>query len=101
MTAPANLLVATGAARQHADADEYDAFVARHTSNHLYRNRCNCFRQQFVDRYPDLDEWFAEPLDVRIGRGYRAAPHTYTDATNARARGYLLYLGLTLSLIHI
>ena len=95
MTAPANLLVATGAARQHADADEYDAFVARHTSNHLYRNRCNCFRQQFVDRYPDLDEWFAEPLDVRIGRGYRAAPHTYTDATNARARGYLLYLGLT------
>ena len=95
MTAPARLLMATRAARQHADADEYDAFVALQQGNRLYRNRCNRFRQHFVDRYPDLDEWFSEPLAVRIGREYRAAPRTYTDATNAHARGYLLYLCLT------
>lgn len=25
-------------------------------------------RKMFVDRYPDLAEWFAEPLTRRVGR---------------------------------
>jgi len=81
---------------RHADADEYDAFVATFATNHLYRNRCHRFRQRFVDRYPDLTEWFAEPLQVRIGRDHKpAAPRTFTDEINAQALAYVLFLGLT------
>jgi integrase len=81
---------------RHADADEYDAFVGGLATGRVYRRRCNRFREHFVERYPDLEEWFAEPLHVRVGRDHRpAATRTFTDTTNAQALAYLLYLGLS------
>ena len=96
MTVLANATRVVEIIPRHADAAEYDAFVGTFATNHLYRNRCHRFRQRFVERYPDLEEWFAEPLHVRVGRDHQpAAPHTFTDETNAQALGYLLFLGLT------
>ena len=96
MTLPTNATRVVERTPRHADATEYDAFVASFATNQQYRDRCLRFRQRFVERYPDLEEWFAERLHVRVGRDHRpAAPRTFTDETNCQALAYLLYLGLT------
>jgi len=79
----------------HAEPDEYGAFVDRLSGDDVYRRRCRRHREQFIRRYPDLEDWFGEPLVVRAGREFGAPNRTYVSAVNAHARGYLLFLGLT------
>lgn len=50
-----------------------------------------------MDRYPDLREWFREPLVRRVGRVLGEDPRRgpVTDAVSYHARHYLSFLGVT------
>ncbi|WP_207081515.1 tyrosine-type recombinase/integrase [Nocardioides sp. S5] len=53
-------------------------------------------RKEFVARYPDLSEWFAEPLTHRVGRLLDEDPRCgpLTDPISYNARHYLTFLGV-------
>jgi hypothetical protein len=95
LTRPGSQLptLAAGASCRHAPAEEYrewlDEFVPTHTTRW---NRMTTYRQ-FVDRWPDLRDWFAAPLMVRLGfTGGRKFASGRTVAH--RAQSYLIYLSL-------
>lgn len=74
---------------QHASEAEYLEFVERHYpegTHSLYRTN----RARFVRSYPDLAEWFAAPLEERIGRRHGMA----TERASYMARQYLFYLAM-------
>lgn len=86
-------LLTAEASRRHAPAKEYrewlDEFVPTETTRW---NRMTTYRQ-FVDRWPDLQDWFAAPLKVRLGfTGGRTFASGRTVAH--RAQSYLIYLSL-------
>jgi integrase len=62
-----------------------------------YAQRCLlAARRRFVERYPDLEDWFAAPLAVRVGRlGRRRAGAIVTDLRSYQARPYILFLALS------
>ncbi len=82
---------------QHATADEFAALVTAVTDDRSYLRVKLQHRQAFVDRYPDLQEWFAEPLTHRVGRVLGEDPRhgPVTDPISYNARQYLSFLGLT------
>jgi site-specific recombinase XerD len=85
---------------QHANAQEYEAFVQAFIDHHPYADparmkrwllRC---RATFVQDYPSLPEWFSAPLTERVGRLYREDYNQPCCPTSYRARHYLTYLAL-------
>src|ERR1700680_5015890 len=62
-----------------------------------YAQRCLlAARRRFVKRYPDLEEWFAAPLALRVGRlGRRPNGAILSDLRSYQARPYLLCLALS------
>jgi hypothetical protein len=66
---------------EHASADEFAALITAVTSDRDYRTKKLRDRQAFVDRYPDLEEWFAEPLTRRVGRLIGEDPRRPRQAT--------------------
>jgi integrase len=79
---------------QHTSEEEYMAFVERHCegkdSLKLYRKS----RERFVQTYPDLAQWFAAPLEERIGRTFGQGQGQYTHQASYEARQYLFYLAM-------
>ncbi|WP_257225974.1 hypothetical protein [Rhodococcus opacus] len=94
MTGPATALPASGPRpRRHVDEGEYQAWVDAHVPQLPARwERMGAYRR-FVERWPDLETWFAEPLLVRlgfVGEGMRSNGRTDSH----RASGYLVYLSM-------
>jgi len=83
---------------EHASADEFAALITAVSSDRDYLTKKLRDRQAFVDRYPDLEEWFAEPLIRRVGRLVGESPRQprhVTDPVSYEARHYLTFLGVT------
>lgn len=79
----------------HANAEEYEALIVQGSPDrdyHLLRMRQ---RQAFVELYPDLRIWPAEPLDIRVGRLFHESRTAPTSMVNFKARTYLTFLALT------
>jgi integrase len=83
----------TGIVRVHASETEYHRWVKAHVPHPAAQwERMRAYRR-FVERWPDLESFFAEPLVVRLGfvdpklnSAGRGAAH--------EASGYLVYLSL-------
>jgi integrase len=87
------LLRQAAPARAHASPGEYRGWVDAHIpADHARSERIRAYRR-FTERWPDLEDWFAEPLPVRLGfaggnlgAGGRGPGH--------QAAAYLVYLSL-------
>jgi hypothetical protein len=88
-------LADAGVRGRHCEADEYRRFLDGQAISAAYRRQKLRGRGAFVERWPALEQWFGEPLAVRVGRLW-GEPHRggVCDPVSHRARGYLLYLGL-------
>lgn len=82
---------------EHASPEEFAALITAVTTDRGYLSKKLRERQVFVDRYPDLEEWFAEPLTHRVGRllGENPRRGPVTDPVSYDARHYLSFLGVT------
>ena len=78
----------------HCSEEEYAAFVNALPLNRVYRRRKRLNRRQFVERWPDLNDWFAAPLVERIGGLTATNRHRFPYCISRNARPYLLFLGL-------
>lgn len=83
--------------RQHASAEEFAELIRAVSNDPSYLSLKLRHRREFVTRYPDLDEWFAEPLTRRVGRLIDEDPRRgpVTDPISYNARQYLTFLGVT------
>ena len=92
-----NVVLATQRTRRsHAPADAFGTYLERMGVS-TYAQRCIlAARRRFVTRYPDLEEWFAAPLALRVGRlGRRPNGAILSDLRSYQARPYLLFLALS------
>lgn len=82
---------------EHASAEEYAELINAVTSDRSYLLLKLKHRRDFVQRYPDLGAWFAEPLVKRVGRLVGEDPRrgSVTDPSSYNARHYLTFLGVT------
>jgi AAA domain, putative AbiEii toxin, Type IV TA system len=77
---------------RHCPDREYLQFVRGQTHfNHHYLNAKIRYYKEFRDRWPDLAGWFAEPLQVRVGRLHGEPFSAPSFAASHRARPYLMY----------
>jgi integrase len=81
------------ASPRHASPAAFAAFLAAHPRAE-YRRRQLAARRRFAECYPDLADWFAAPLECRVGRLGGADP-IVTDVRSYEARPYLMFLGIT------
>ncbi len=85
---------------RHAEASEYTAFVQAFANLRTYakpgkeRARLLRCRTQFVQSYPDLNEWFSAPLVERVGRLYHEDYNHPSYPIPYRSRHYLIFLAL-------
>jgi hypothetical protein len=81
----------------HASAEEFAQLIRAVTGDPSYLSLKLKHRSEFVARYPDLSEWFAEPLTNRVGRllGEHPRRGPVTDPVSYNARHYLTFLGVT------
>jgi integrase len=81
----------------HASAEEFAALITAVTTDESYLCAKLKQRREFVERYPDLAEWFAQPLIRRVGRllGEDPGRAPVTDPVSYNARHYLSFLGVT------
>ena len=78
----------------HASEDAYRGWVGAHVpSRHARLERMRAYRR-FTERWPGLEDWFAEPLPVRLGFT-GAGLNTAAAGRATQAAGYLVYLSLT------
>jgi integrase len=97
MTEPA-AIGATSDGPQHAPEDEFARLIRSVTTDRSYLAACLRRRRVFVERYPDLNEWFDQPLTHRVGKllgQNQRRPEELTDRVSYDARHYLTFLGLT------
>lgn len=82
---------------EHASAEEFAQLIRAVTGDPSYVSLKLRHRSEFVARYPDLNEWFAEPLTKRVGRLLGEDPRQglVTDPISYNARHYLTFLGVT------
>lgn len=80
---------------EHCDEDEYAAFLDRLVVTPEFRRMRRRWRREFIERWPDLEHWLAERLDVRVGRLHGETQKTASHPISYRARSYLFYLVLT------
>lgn len=79
---------------EHA-SEEYISFIRQmYATPARHRNRLLLRHNRFVERYPNLGEWFAAPLPERVGRLYREDQATPANGVSYEARHYLLFLAL-------
>jgi integrase len=80
---------------RHCPDREYLWFVRGQTHfNHHYLNAKIRYYQKFRDRWPDLAGWFAEPLQVRVGRLPGEPFNASSFPASHKTRPYLMFLGL-------
>jgi integrase len=90
---------------RHCPPAEYTLFVAQLPLSEEWRRKHANYQRRFVRTFPDLSDWFTQPLRERLGwrqgesQNHRLGPERGFDATsgwiNFNARHYLLYLALT------
>ncbi len=82
---------------EHASAEEFAQLIRAVSNDPSYLSLKLKHRVEFVARYPDLSEWFAEPLTHRVGRVLGEDPRRgpVTDPISYNARHYLTFLGVT------
>ncbi|MEU7769797.1 tyrosine-type recombinase/integrase [Micromonospora taraxaci] len=90
---------------RHCPAGEYEAFIAGSTLSEDRKIRLGRWHARFVRYFPDLRDWFDQPLRQRLGwrnkdtQTRRQGPGEDFDITvgwvNYNARDYLIYLALT------
>jgi integrase len=79
--------------RRHANEEDYRAWVYQYVPHQATRWERLCAYRRFVEQWPDLRDWFAAPLPVRLG--FEGGRIFATGRTAAhRAAGYLVYLAL-------
>ena len=80
---------------EHADEADYAAFLARIPMAESFRRKRLIYRSMFIESWPDIRDWFAAPLPIRIGclNGDKQAHPTYP--VSFRARSYLYYAAMT------
>ena len=79
--------------RSHAGIEDYRSWVGEFVPNQAVRWARMCAYRGFVQAWPDINDWFAAPLPVRLGftgGALRADGRTVAH----RANGYLMYLAL-------
>jgi hypothetical protein len=52
----------------HCSDDEYVTFLAGLPVTPEFRRMRHRYRHDFVERWPKLEEWLAQPLPERVGR---------------------------------
>ena len=79
----------------HADEEDYAAFLAQMPMAESFRRKRLFYRSEFIAKWPDPKDWFAEPLHIRVGclTGDKQAHPTYP--VSFRARSYLYYAAMT------
>jgi len=82
---------------EHASPEEFAQLIRAVTTDSSYLSLKLRHRREFVARYPDLTEWFADPLVNRVGRLVGEDPRRgpVTDPISYNARQYLTFLGVT------
>lgn len=79
---------------RHCQQREYEGFIRSISKRTGYAAREMAMVRRFTNRWPALQDWFEEPLHVRVG----VERLDRREATDARitsdARPYLLYLAL-------
>jgi site-specific recombinase XerD len=78
----------------HVSAEEYAVFIQEYTDQAGYRMALLRFREYFVQRYPNLLDWFAAPLTERVGVLYGEDRHHACCQISYQARLYLIFLAL-------
>lgn len=98
MTSPQLLLSHQFPPSHHASAEEWETFVRAYAEHQDYQWELLRFRRQFVERYPDLNDWFAAPLVERVGRTVdqrkAGTRHNALCKVSYQARPYLVFLAL-------
>jgi integrase len=83
----------TRGARRHASEQDYRSWVYEYVPHQAVRWERLCAYRRFVEQWPDLRDWFAATLPVRLG--FEGGRIFATGRTAAhRAAGYLVYLAL-------
>lgn len=80
---------------EHCSDDEYVAFLDRLSVTPSFRRKRRFYRAEFVECWPQLEDWLAEPLHERIGRLSGEKQKAPSYPTSYRAHSYLFYLALT------
>ena len=78
----------------HCAEAEYAAILSTLNIHGAYRRQRLAARRRFVAAYPDLSDWFREPLERRVGRLAGEQRGAISHRTSYDARSYLLFLGL-------
>lgn len=80
---------------EHCDDDEYGRFVQGLAITQTMKDRRRQFRRDFVAAFPDLRDWAAAPLALRLGRLHGESYTRPLHAPSLQARAYLYYLVYT------
>jgi len=78
----------------HASSAEYKEFVYGYTQNRDRRRLLLQSQAQFMQRYPDLRNWFRAPLTERGGRLHGEDIYHASYHESYQARRYLLFLAV-------
>ncbi|MCA1678260.1 MAG: hypothetical protein LC777_04565, partial [Actinobacteria bacterium] len=78
----------------HCLEAEYAAILTTLKIDGAFRRQRLAARRRFVAAYPDLTDWFDEPLARRVGRLAGEQRGAMSHRTSYDARSYLLFLGL-------
>jgi site-specific recombinase XerD len=81
----------------HASVEEYTQFVHSSTNSLTYRSDLLRQQRRFVERYPELRDWFAAPLPERFESvGYPSAGNKtpYASVVFTQMNHYLKFLAL-------
>ena len=79
----------------HCEEGEYSAFLERLPIAPSFRRARLRYRAAFIERWPDLGNWFSTPLPERIGCLYGDKQAFPSCPLSFNARTYLYYLSLT------
>jgi hypothetical protein len=79
----------------HCSDDEYARFLTGLPVTPEFRRMRHRYRRDFVERWPKLEDWLAEPLPERVGRLCGETQKSPSYPVSYRARSYLFYLALT------
>lgn len=79
---------------RHASVEEYTAFLQKCQIDGRHRKELLHFREQFVQCYPDLRDWFKAPLPERVGRLQGENAFQVKYQVSYQARRYLMFLGV-------
>ncbi len=78
----------------HCDEATYTDFLLSQHLNPIWYRRKLDRRRRFVERWPELRDWFTAPLAERVGRRYGESTSNLTYRVSFEARPYVLFLAL-------